>query len=83
MVASAGETDRDLAGRHFPRNCLPYNIIEFKYNIIEFKHYKLSSIILYGRQFLAALDNRHDQLTRVMDTDGGLGRRTQLTDSDG
>ncbi len=36
MVASAGETDRDLgslpvglAGRQFPRNCLPYNIIEF------------------------------------------------------
>ncbi len=23
MVASAGETDRDLAGRQFPRNCLP------------------------------------------------------------
>jgi hypothetical protein len=29
VVASAGETDRDLAGRQFPRNCLPYNIIEF------------------------------------------------------
>jgi hypothetical protein len=29
MVASAGETDRDLAGRQFPRNFLPYNIIEF------------------------------------------------------
>jgi hypothetical protein len=30
MVASAGETDLDLAGRQFLRNCLPYNIIEFK-----------------------------------------------------
>jgi hypothetical protein len=29
MVASAGETDRDLAGRQFIRICLPYNIIEF------------------------------------------------------
>ncbi len=29
MVASAGETDRDLAGTQFPRNCVPYNIIEF------------------------------------------------------
>ncbi len=29
VAASAGETDRDLAGRQFPRNCLPYNIIEF------------------------------------------------------
>ncbi len=29
MVASAGETDRDLAGMQFPRNCVPYNIIEF------------------------------------------------------
>ncbi len=27
--ASAGGTDRDLAGRQFPRNCLPYNMIEF------------------------------------------------------
>jgi hypothetical protein len=31
MVASAGETDRDLAGTQFPRNCVPYNIIEFKH----------------------------------------------------
>jgi hypothetical protein len=29
MVASAGKTDRDLAGTQFPRNCVPYNIIEF------------------------------------------------------
>jgi hypothetical protein len=29
MVVSAGETDQDLAGRQFPRNCLQYNIIEF------------------------------------------------------
>ncbi len=27
--ASAGGTDRDLAGTQFPRNCVPYNIIEF------------------------------------------------------
>jgi hypothetical protein len=30
MVASARETERDLAGRQFPRNCLSYNIIEFQ-----------------------------------------------------
>jgi hypothetical protein len=30
MVASAGETDWDLAGTQFPRNCVPYNIIEFQ-----------------------------------------------------
>ncbi len=29
VVASAGETDRDLAVTQFPRNCVPYNIIEF------------------------------------------------------
>jgi hypothetical protein len=29
MVADAGETDWDLAGTQFPRNCVPYNIIEF------------------------------------------------------
>ncbi len=34
MVASAGETNRDLAGKQFPKNCLPYNIIEFKKIII-------------------------------------------------
>ncbi len=27
--ASAGRTDRDLAGTQFPRNCVPNNIIEF------------------------------------------------------
>ncbi len=27
--ASAGGTDRDLAGTQFSRNCVPYNIIEF------------------------------------------------------
>jgi hypothetical protein len=37
MVASAGETDRDLVGRQFTRNCLPYNIIEFE-------HYKFKTI---------------------------------------
>jgi hypothetical protein len=26
--ASAGGTDRDLAGTQFSRNCVPYNIIE-------------------------------------------------------
>jgi hypothetical protein len=30
VVASAGETDRDLAVTQFPRNCVPYNIIEFQ-----------------------------------------------------
>jgi hypothetical protein len=39
MVASAGETDWDLAGRQFPRNRLPYNIIEFKY--FKFKLYNV------------------------------------------
>ncbi len=29
VAASAGETDRDLAVTQFPRNCVPYNIIEF------------------------------------------------------
>ncbi len=29
MVASACETNRDLAGTQFPRNCVPYNIIVF------------------------------------------------------
>ncbi len=35
--ASAGGTDRDLAATQFPRNCVPYNIIEFK-------HYKFKII---------------------------------------
>ncbi len=30
VAASAGETDGDLAGKQFPRNCVPYNILEFK-----------------------------------------------------
>jgi hypothetical protein len=30
MVASAGETDRHLAATQFPKNCVAYNIIEFK-----------------------------------------------------
>jgi hypothetical protein len=29
MVASAGETDRDLAATQFAKNCVAYNITEF------------------------------------------------------
>jgi hypothetical protein len=29
MVASASETDRDLAATSFTKNCVAYNIIEF------------------------------------------------------
>jgi hypothetical protein len=45
MVASAGETEWDLAGRQFPGNCLPYNIIEFKYH--NFKLYNFYNAIQY------------------------------------
>ncbi len=29
MVASAGETDRDLTATQFTKNCIAYSIIEF------------------------------------------------------
>ncbi len=38
-VASAGETHRDLAGRQFPRNCLPYRVL----HIVNLKIYNVSS----------------------------------------
>jgi hypothetical protein len=31
MVASAGETDRDFAATQFAKNCVAYNIKEFKH----------------------------------------------------
>jgi hypothetical protein len=37
MVASAGETDRDLAATQFSKNCVEYNNIELK-------HYKFKTI---------------------------------------
>jgi hypothetical protein len=30
MVASAGETDRDMAATQFTKNCVAYNIVEFQ-----------------------------------------------------
>ncbi len=41
MVASAGEADRDLAATQFTKNCVAYNIIEFK-------HYKFKIIKNYN-----------------------------------
>jgi hypothetical protein len=37
MVASAGETDRDLAATQFTKNGIAYNIIEFE-------HYKFKTV---------------------------------------
>jgi hypothetical protein len=47
MVASAGETDLDLAGRQFPRNCVVLNIIILKlYNFIMF--YNVFLVLKYN-----------------------------------
>ncbi len=39
MVASAGETDLDLAAAQFAKNCVAYNNIEFEY--YKFKLYNV------------------------------------------
>jgi hypothetical protein len=56
-----------------------------------FHGYAVVTVLLFSQMLTldwdcrlsVAQDGWHDKLTRMTDTDGGLGRRTQTTDSNG